>query len=104
MPEGFSMANARRRYRFSLPGLWVDLESASLVVSPPSASDSKGGKIESEGGKFESAQLVTLAFVASMLYLMVQPRPVASDDDLAKAKKVSDEMGKKSASAAYSPM
>ena len=70
LPEG-SASGSGRRYHFELPGIYCDLEKGELVLKPVPRNF--------------PAQNVALAFVASLLYLMVQPRPKDVPDTLGKS-------------------
>ncbi len=75
MPRGFTTVHGRK-YEFSLPGLEVDLERGAILV-----------RSTGEGKEGEMPELVALSFAASLLYLMVLPRPAALDDAEAERKK-----------------
>merc|ERR1719273_656320 len=61
LPQGFSSSS--RKYRFSINNrkMHVNLDEGTIVISPEA--------------KLEAVQNVALAFVTSMLFLLVQPRP-----------------------------
>jgi hypothetical protein len=69
MPEGFTTQGSRR-YHFSLPGVYCDLEKGEIVLQPIK-----------DGTDDHPVQNVALSFVASLLYLMVQPRPKEVQDE-----------------------
>ena len=70
LPEGFASLSGRR-YHFEVPGIYCDLEKGELVLK--------------HLPRNFPAQNVALAFVASLLYLMVQPRPKDVPDTLGKS-------------------
>ena len=72
LPKGFT-SHYERHYRFSVNSkrLHVDLDEGNIILGP---------KLE------DPIQHIVLAFVTSMLYLMVQPRPADVESAINRAK------------------